>query len=104
MPVYLYACDKKPKKHPTQEVNHRMSDSPDIRCTKCGGRMHKRPQSMRFSFSPFDVLTSWSNENWRRYKARSRGYKAPRFSPDVINMPESGIPQKEFNTRRYNKS
>lgn len=99
MPTYLYACDKEPKEHPPKEIVHKMQEEPEVVCEECGSKMHKRPQSMRFYFSPFDVLTSWSEENWRRYKARSKGKRADRFSPDKINMPEAGVPQKLFDTR-----
>lgn len=101
MPQYLYACDEHPKEHPTQEINHGMTEEPEVKCEECDGKMHKRPQAMRFYMDPFDVLTSWSTENWRRHKARSKGHKAPRFSPDKVNMPDAGIPGKSFETRSY---
>jgi len=98
MPTYVYGCDKN-KDHEKKEVVHKMSEDPEVKCEECGSKMHKVPQPMRFYFSPFDVLTSWSEENWRLAKARSRGHKAPRFSPDKVNMPGAGISGKDFNTR-----
>lgn len=87
MPSYIYAC-KENKKHPRKEVTHGMKEDPVIICDECGSKMSRVPQSFRFYMSPFEILADWSDENWRRHKARKkRGSRTPRFSPDKINRP-----------------
>ena len=101
MPTYVYGC--KDKSHPRKEVVHKISEDPVIKCDVCKEKMHRVPQPMRFHLSPFEVLTDWSIENYNRFRARARGEKAPRFSPDHVNRPGAGVPQKDFDTRRYKR-
>ena len=98
MPTYVYGCPES-NDHPRKEVVHKMAENPVIKCDTCGTVMHRIPQSIRFYMSPYQVLTDWCDENWRRYKARKQGRRAERFSPDVIMSP-SPLAGKDFEHRR----
>jgi len=101
MPTYVYGCDQD-KDHPRQEVTHKMSDNPSIKCGECGSKMHRVPQSMRFYMGAVDgVLIPWMEENYNRMRARKKGRKAPHFNKDKVTRPGAGVPQKDFHTRRY---
>lgn len=98
MPSYVYACPKS-KRHPRKEVTHGMNDDPVIQCEACGAKMRRVPQPFRFYMSPVQVLYDWSDENYRRYRARKAGKRAPRFSPDHVNSP-TPLAGKDFEHRR----
>jgi hypothetical protein len=104
MPTYVYGCDEN-KEHPRKEVIHSMAASPTVICGHdgCTSTMHRVPQSMRFYLNPHDVHINWMDENYHRYRARKKGWNRPRFSPEQVNQPGSGLPQKDFNTRKYKK-
>lgn len=102
MPTYVYGCDQD-KNHPRKEVIHKMTESPTVKCNECGSTMHRVPQSMRFYLNPVDIHLDWMGENFERYRARKKGVPKPRFSPDTVMRPGSGVPQKEFDTRNYKK-
>jgi len=102
MPTYIYGCDAD-KTHPRKEVIHSITANPAVKCDECGSAMHRVPQSMRFYLSPHGIHIDWMRENYSRYRARKRGHKRPRFSPDHVNKPGSGLPQKDFETRQYKK-
>lgn len=97
MPIYVYGCNQD-RSHPRKEVTHGMKESPAVKCVECGSKMHKVPQPMRFHMS--GVLLNWMDENYTRYRARKKGYNKPRFSPDNVMQPGSGIPQKNFQARK----
>ena len=96
MPIYVYGCDAQPREHPRKEVTHGMNENPSIKCDECGATMHRVPQAHRFYMHPEGILTEWMEENYVRSRTNQ-----PRFSPDTVKKPGSGIPQKDFDTRKY---
>lgn len=100
MPIYVYACPKS-RKHPRKDITHGIKEDPVIQCDACGTRMQRVPQSFRFYMSPVQVLYDWSDENYRRYRARKAGKRAPRFSPEQVNSPVP-LAGKDFEHRRAN--
>lgn len=82
-----------------------MTASPVVICGHdgCTSTMHRVPQAMRFYLNANDIHTEWMDENYVRYRARKKGIRRPRFSPDVVMKPGSGLPQKDYDTRNYRK-
>lgn len=76
-----------------------MMEDPEILCEVCGKRMHRIPQGGRWYINPQSIIVDYLDENYKRYRARKRGKKAERFSPDKINRP-SGMPQRDYHTRK----
>ncbi len=104
MPTYVYGCSKNIQDHPRIEIAHGMHENPVLCCEICGASMRRIPQSVRVYFNPGEILTEWMDENYKRYRARKKGKKAPRFSPDNVMKPGAGIPAKYAHTRRRTKS
>lgn len=82
-----------------REVIHPMAEDPVVICTVCGGTMRRKPTAPKaIALNATDVLVSWMDENYRRYRARKQGFNAPPFSPDLVKRPE-GIPGRDRKTR-----
>lgn len=95
MPEYVYGC--KDKEHPKKEVTHSVKEDPVIKCDTCGEVMHRVPQPFRYTLGAHNVLHEWCDENFVRYRARKKGYKAPPFSKDKVQRVRQ--PQKDFSFR-----
>ena len=104
MPTYVYGCSDSIKEHPRIEITHGMHENPVLCCEVCGAKMQRIPQSVRFYMNPGEILTEWMDENYKRYRARKKGKKADRFSPDKVMMPGAGLPAKYAHTRRRKES
>lgn len=91
MPEYVYGCPN--NSHPRVKISHAMSANPEIKCSKCGKRMHRVPQPFRFSLSPGEILRDWLVG---RAEAKKRGDKQELYN---VSRPERGLPQKDFHTR-----
>jgi hypothetical protein len=91
MPTYIYGCRNDPL-HPTLEIDLSYDNDPEVACPVCGGPMGRIPQKFRFGFNPFEILTDWMDDNYRRWRTGQ-----PRT--DVANRPSTPLPGKDFNTR-----
>ncbi|MBU2249090.1 MAG: zinc ribbon domain-containing protein, partial [Gammaproteobacteria bacterium] len=67
--IYVYRCRNCQIE---TEVSHRMTETPAIVCTKCGGIMRKRPQVIRV--------------NWGGLRP-SQGELAPEIAANIANAP-----------------
>jgi len=47
MPSYVYTCPC----GTTQEVNHSITEDPDVECSECGGYMMRKPQLTVVTFN-----------------------------------------------------
>ena len=99
MPTYVYGCSAHISDHPRLEITHGMHENPVLCCSVCGAEMRRIPQSTRFYMNPEQIIVDYLDENYKRYRARKKGQKAPRFSPDKVMRPE-GIPSKDAQHRR----
>lgn len=81
------------------EIVHPMVEEPQVICSVCGGDMRRKPTAPRaIALNAQEVLISWMDENYRRYRARKQGFSVPPFSPDLVKRPE-GIPGRDRHTR-----
>lgn len=71
MPIYVYGCDAN-RQHPRREVQHSMAASPEIRCRKCGSKMHRVPQRVDFYQNPFEILSARADREFAQYKNKRR--------------------------------
>ena len=87
MPRYEYRCSLCEHR---EEVIHSIHADPEVTCVECGETMRRVPQvPLAIARSPIEVMYAWMDENYRRFRARKKGKRAPKFSPDHINSPEA---------------